>query len=140
MDKAGWTQAVLECTQALYRTYHALDASDYEAVAAGFAEDGEWLRQGKLLKGRGAIVEALRARPANRVTVHLIQNPVVDLEGEGEARLVYLLTAYRHDAPSPLSGPAPLDRPLSIALQEERMVRTGGRWLVVRRSSRQVFA
>ena len=140
MDSPAWSQIVLECTQVLFRGYHALDAADYQGVVAEFAEYGEWRRQGKTLAGRAAIVNELRARPVGRVTAHLIQNVAVDVLGDDRAQLKYHLLAYRHDHAAPTAGPAPIGQALSIALLEERMARVGERWLTVYRASRQIFA
>lgn len=140
MDATSRIQAIQDCEQALYRTYHALDDGDYPAVAAGFAPDGVWHRQGKPLQGRAAIEAELRQRPAGRVTAHVVTNVAVELVDEDHARLRYLMTAYRHDAAAPLEGPAPIGSLLLVARQEEHMRRTGGRWLIVERTQRRLFA
>ena len=140
MDATSRVQAIQDCEQALYRNYHALDDSDYPAVAAGFAADGVWHRQGKALQGRAAIEAELRQRPEGRVTAHIVTNVAVELLDEENAHLRYLMTAYRHDAAAAAQGPAPIGSILLVARQDDRVRRTGGRWLVVERTQRRLFA
>lgn len=140
MDAMLRIQAIADCQQALYRSYHALDDGDYPAIAAGFAPDGVWHRQGKALKGRAAIEAELRQRPEGRVTAHLVTNVAVEVLDEENAHLRYLMTAYRHDPAAPLQGPAPIGSLFLVARQEDRMRRTGGRWLIVERIQRRLFA
>ena len=62
----------VECQRTLYRFARALDAGDFEAVAATMAEDGVWFRQGERLEGRAAVVAALNKRGPSVLTRHLI--------------------------------------------------------------------
>lgn len=128
-----------DCRDAVMRFFNALDAGRLDEVARAMADDGVWHRQGAALKGPDGVAAALAARPAGRVTAHLVQNLVVDLESEREANVRYLVLTYRHDAPGAAAGVAPLDRPLSIAAYEDRMARGDAAWLVRERRSRVVF-
>lgn len=139
MDELRRTALIIGCQQAVHRFFAGLDASDYDAVAAGMAPDGVWHRQGKALRGPEQVRAALAERPAGRVTAHLVQNLVVDLEDERSATVRYLSLVYRHDGGTEGGGPAPLGQPLSIAAYSDRMRRDGDRWLVVERRSRRVF-
>ena len=131
------------CHEAVIRFFAALDAGRLEAVAAAMAVEGVWHRQGVALHGPSGVAAALASRPAGRVTAHLVQNVVVDLDldDHDEAALHYLVLTYRHDAPASVpAGPAPLDRPLSIAAYDDRLRRVGDDWLVLERRSRVLFA
>jgi ketosteroid isomerase-like protein len=139
MDELRRAALILGCQQSVHRFYAALDASDYEAVAACMAPDGVWHRQGKALTGPDQVRTALADRPAGRVTAHLVQNLVIDLEDERSATARYFSLVYRHDGGGGESGPAPLGQPLSISAYADRMRRDGDRWLVVERRSRRVF-
>ena len=139
MDELRAAALILGAQQAVLRFYAALDRSDYEGVASGMAPDGVWHRQGKALQGPDAVRAALQERPAGRVTAHLVQNLVIELEGEDEASARYLTLVYRHDGAADAEGPAPLGTPLSIAAGTDRLRRQDGAWLVVERRSRRLF-
>jgi ketosteroid isomerase-like protein len=139
MDELRHAALVLGCQQAVHRFYAALDASDAEGVAACMAHDGVWHRQGKALAGPAEVRSALADRPAGRVTAHMVQNLVIDLQDEGHAVARYLSLVYRHDASGPPQLPVPLGQPLSISSYADRMRRDDGQWLVVERRSRRVF-
>jgi ketosteroid isomerase-like protein len=136
LEKAA---AILGCQQAILRFFLALDGSDFATVAAGMAPDGVWHRQGQALVGPAAVRAALAERPPGRVTAHLVQNLVVDLEGGDAAAARYLSLVYRHDGAAGAAGPAPLDAPLGISLYTDRLCRRSGDWLVVERRSRRLF-
>lgn len=142
MDEIRAAALAFACQQAVLRFFVALDASDYETVAAAMAPEGVWHRQGKALRGPAEVRAALAERPAGRATAHLVQNLVVDLADERNAAARYMSLVYRHDAgaEAPPDGPAPLGAPLSIAAYADRLRRgERGAWLVVERRSRRVF-
>ncbi len=165
MDPVLRTRLTLSCHDAVIRFFGALDDGRLDDVAGAIAEDGVWHRQGKALRGPGEVAQALAARPAGRVTAHLVQNLVVDLDDDHNARVRYLVLTYRHDFPdgSGHAGdtgsagavgaagtagsaggtgaaiPAPLGAPYSIAAYEDRLRASGTRWLVVERRSRNLF-
>ena len=140
MDAMRRTHLTLNCKDAIVRFFAALDAGRMNELAEAFAADGVWHRQGSELCGPDAVSRALAARPAGRITAHLIQNLIVDLEDEDHARAHYLALTYRHDAPEGATGPAPMGIPYSIAAYEDRLTRRGENWLVRERRSRPVFA
>jgi ketosteroid isomerase-like protein len=140
MDEIRRAALVTQCAQAVMRFYAALDAGDFAAVAAGMAPDGVWHRQGKALLGPPGVAAALAERPAGRATAHLVQNLVIDLEGEDGATARYMSLVYRNDGHEGKPPPYPLAGPLSIALYADRMRRDAeGDWLVVERRSRRLF-
>jgi hypothetical protein len=140
MDEMRRVLLTLSCKDAIVRFFSALDAGRMDELAAAFASDGVWHRQGAELCGPEAVSRALAARPAGRVTAHLVQNLIVDLEDEDHARARYLALTYRHDAPGAANGPAPMGIPYSIAAYEDRLTRNGSNWLVQDRRSRPIFA
>jgi hypothetical protein len=139
VDEALRTSLILGCQDAVIRFFAALDEGRMEDVAGTMADDGVWHRQGKTLRGPGAVSEALAARPAGRVTAHLVQNFVVDLEDAQTARVRYLVLTYRHDFPDVAAAVAPLTQPYSIAAYDDRMRLDGARWRVLERRSRNIF-
>ena len=130
----------LSCKDAVVRFFAALDAGRMDELANAFAGDGVWHRQGAELRGPEAVSCALATRPAGRVTAHLVQNLIVDLDDEYHARARYLALTYRHDAPDGAKGPAPMGIPYAIAAYEDRLTRSGETWLVRERRSRPLFA
>jgi len=85
-------------TQQLHRFFHGMDARRYEDMLALFTDDARWLRQGQWLVGKPAIEAALRARPADQDTRHLMSNAhVAELDGD-HAVLEACMTAYRYPA------------------------------------------
>ena len=140
MDAMRGAFLTLRCKDAIVRFFAALDAGRMDELANAFASDGLWHRQGVELRGPAAVASALATRPAGRVTAHLVQNLIVDLEDEERARARYLVLTYRHDAPDGATGPAPMVTPYSIAAYEDRLTRSGDTWLVQERRSRPMFA
>ena len=67
----------VQWTQCLYAMLDHLDARRYEAMTALFTPQGRWIRQGQAFEGRGAILQALQARPTNMRVRHLLSNPLV---------------------------------------------------------------
>jgi hypothetical protein len=133
------TALIVACQQAVMRFFSALDAGRLDEVADAVAEDGVWHRQGAALSGPSAVRAALAARPAGRITAHLVQDLVVGLEAENDATVRYLVLTYRYDAPEGAGGVAPMGKPLSIAAYSDRMRRSGETWLVKERRSRVIF-
>jgi ketosteroid isomerase-like protein len=139
-DELRQLSATVQCQQATARFYAALDASDFDSVAAAMLPEGVWYRQGNALKGPTAVRAALANRPQGRTTAHLVQNLVVDLEADNTATVRYMTLVYRCDAPLPVSLPVPLGSPLSIAFNEDRLQRDGsGQWCVLQKRSERKF-
>ena len=139
MDAALRTTLIMSCQDAIVRFFAALDEGRMDDVANAMADDGIWHRQGKALRGPAGVREALAARPAGRVTAHLVQNFRVDLDDAHSARVRYLVLTYRHDFPGSVAATAPLAMPYSIAEYDDRMLRSGTGWLVRERRSRNIF-
>jgi hypothetical protein len=68
------TNLIMSCHDAVIRIFGALDDGRMDDVAGAIAEDGIWHRQGKALHGPREVARA--ARPAGRVTAHLVQNVI----------------------------------------------------------------
>ena len=139
MDAGLRTTLITSCQDAIVRFFAALDEGRMDDVANAMGGDGVWHRQGKALRGPAEVSAALAARPAGRVTAHLVQNFRVDLDDERTARVRYLVLTYRHDFPDTVAASAPLGLPYSIAEYDDRMLRAGTAWLVQERRSRNIF-
>ena len=91
-------------TQLLSRLYGALDERDYMSVARCFHPDGQWHRQGKLLRGRDAIVAELQQRSTSHIVHHLYSNCLFDCVGTSRLKVRFLLTAFLGYAVEPGIG------------------------------------
>lgn len=89
------TDDIVELTQQLHAFIGHLDERRYDALARMFVPQGRWLRQGRWLEGREAILDAMAARPATMRVRHIISNVQVAMEGENAARVTAYMTAYR---------------------------------------------
>ncbi|WP_167784595.1 nuclear transport factor 2 family protein [Ramlibacter rhizophilus] len=95
MTKSIDATEVVRLTQQLYALISHLDERRYEEIADMFVPQGRWLRQGRWLEGREAILAGLRARPADMRVRHLFSNVwVTAVEGD-EARAEATMTAFR---------------------------------------------
>lgn len=142
MDAALRTTLTLGCIDAVLRFFAALDEGRLNDVAAAMADDGVWHRQGGALRGPAEVLQALEARPPGRVTAHLVQNLVVDLDDAQNARVRYLVLTYRHDFPDGAAAAAtaaPLGAPYSIAAYDDRLRWAANAWRTGERRSRNVF-
>lgn len=133
--------AILACQQAVHRFYAALDAGELASVAACMAEHGVWHRQGQELIGPQAVSLALAGRPPGRMTAHLVQNLVIDLQDLMRARVRYMTLVYRFDAAEQGLAVAPLALPLSISVHEDELECSAtGTWLFTDKRSLRRFA
>jgi len=74
------------CHRLAIAAYSLMDQGHYEETAALFTEDAVWVRGGKPVRGRAAILAALYQRPETDISRHIVTNVLVDLTAEGEAR------------------------------------------------------
>jgi ketosteroid isomerase-like protein len=81
MDQSAETA----CQRLVVASYSLMDQGRYDETAALFTEDAVWVRGGKPVSGRAAILEALRQRPETDVSRHIVTNVLVDVISDGEA-------------------------------------------------------
>lgn len=86
---------IVQLTQTLHRFFSHLDERRYDELVAMFLPDGRWLRQGKWVEGRAAILDTLGARPASMQVRHMISNVVVTHRSATLADVQAYMTAYR---------------------------------------------
>lgn len=114
---------VVRLTQRLHAFFSHLDERRFDALVAMFLPDGRWLRQGRWIEGRGAILEAMHARPATMRVRHVISNVLVTPVSADEMKVQAYMTAYRQ-----LEGGKP--SLFSINLVTNTFRRTAGDWLL----------
>jgi len=126
----------LEAQRTIHRFFHCLDGREYGGLVALVADDGVWMRQGKELRGPAAVAEALRTRPADFTTIHVVSNLLLDGD---EARLAgtFYATVFAHSGETP-DGPIAIALPNVVAIYDVAL-RRGGTWLIERLASRRLF-
>jgi ketosteroid isomerase-like protein len=120
----------LSCERLLIRLFHCLDARDYEGVAACFAEDSLWLRQGKELRGPSQVLQALQLRTATVHVHHLLTNIDVRLVEPNHARSIAYMMAFRSDTGKPPQLPIKMAGPELVAVCTGELRRGPGGWRV----------
>lgn len=126
------------CRDTIVRAARLADQGNADGLAALFTEDAELQRpNGALLQGRAAIAAAYAARPAHRISRHLLATPLVDVEAPDVARahtLVLLASGDAQDASGPQGRP--WHGALVVGCFEDRL-RLGpdGHWRLWRRQA-----
>lgn len=126
-----------ECEQVLLRSIRTFDERDWQGFADTFAPDGVFFRANQPtqpLTGREAILAALKARPADRLTRHLCTNVQIEVIDQDHAKgqcYLYLFSATATPPEKAMGGPAdPVQR---IGEYSDEYVRTDQGWRIARR-------
>ncbi len=118
------------CTQLMIEYARSIDFRDYDNIENLFTVDAV-LVIGQRLSGRDAIVAAIKQRPGELRSRHVISNPFVDVIDARNARGICYLTLYRHyGAESLAHGPVGLNRPAAVGHFEDTFVRTPAGWRI----------
>lgn len=116
--------------------FGAIDQHRYEDVAALMAKDGVWHRQGKVLAGRDAVLEAMRQRNTAMATAHLVTNLIIE-RSAGGATLTFHGVGLGYEGPKgrpyPIVGPAQIARYVADCVQED------GAWKIAKMSNEVLF-
>lgn len=128
------------CRSLSARFYRLLDAGDYDAVAALFAPEGSWLRQGTRLVGPDTIRAALERRPTEILIRHLLMNVEVERVGENiidvfGAVLVFRAQGKAADAPLRMPG-----APSTLMSIHDRYALIAGDWKLADKSGQRILA
>ncbi len=139
MDELEEMAAERGAVKVLISHWAALDAAVYPAVAAGFAEDGVWHRQGKELKGPAMVSQAMAERAKGARTRHVITNLLSIVKSETEVETEFYMTVFSHHAETETPLPVPMNLPNTVGLAHAKMRRDGGRWKIVYLKSAPTF-
>jgi uncharacterized protein (TIGR02246 family) len=127
-DRLRRLEDLIEIQQLFVNYGHCLDRGDFAAYAQLFAEDGEFL-MGPVGCAHGREeIEAVMARTFGSGVgslVHLITNPVIDLEGDRATSDVMWTVVSRGTDGQPVLS--------MVGRHKDDLVREGGRWLFHRR-------
>ncbi|MCB1490590.1 MAG: nuclear transport factor 2 family protein [Rhodobiaceae bacterium] len=110
--------------------FMGLDTFAFDGLANCLAEDGEWHRQGKVLRGRAMVLDAMAERGRDVRTAHVVTNFQVTGTGGATARARFYLVGYRYDGPVTEGVPAPMQPPFSVGLYDCRFAMTGDGWKI----------
>ncbi|MEM6627779.1 MAG: nuclear transport factor 2 family protein [Pseudomonadota bacterium] len=116
-----------------------VDHGDAEAVAALFAQDGVFSREGALLEGAEGVLNALKRRPPTRVTRHVCTNILVDVVDENTATGNTYFLLYEGEDPDQSGAALPLTTPVTVGEYQDQFVRTEQGWKIARRDALGVF-
>lgn len=119
-----------ECTALMIEYARSIDFRDYDNIENLFTEDAV-LIIGQRLSGRDEIVHAIKQRPGELRSRHVITNPFVDVIDARNARGICYLTLYRHHGPESLAqGPIDVRGPAAVGHFEDTFVRTATGWRI----------
>lgn len=115
MDQEQRRAAERDVERVIIGFFFHLDERRYAELAALFASDGVWNRQGETLRGPAMVLEAMHRRLAGTVTRHVVTNLLVDVSDAGEADASFYMTVFRHDGDRPATGPTAIELPYAVA-------------------------
>lgn len=139
MKQAIRREIELSCERLSIAYSRALDFRDYDAFFDLFTEDAE-LDAGQPLAGLSEIREAIRRRPDELKSRHVITNVFIDVLSPTQARGISYLTLYRHIGPESLSGtPIDLQGVAAVGHYEDRFTLTDSGWRISRRKLHLAF-
>lgn len=122
----------LACERLVVGSYSLMDLGDYEECAALFAEDATWVRGGKPVTGRDAILAALNKRPEGAVTRHIVSNIFISQLAGEEASATAVFVPLR----GPTDSPPAFDMVGDLSY---RFSRKSGEWLITHLQPKPVF-
>ena len=129
------------CIKLVNRYALASDASDYEALAAMYTEDGVFARPTQPdppTVGRETILAAFRKRPPSTGR-HVMTNVTIDVLSPTEATGECYIVLYRGPAPEGSALPAMNPVPL-VGQFKDRFVKVDGQWLFKARLGSLAYA
>jgi hypothetical protein len=136
--RAHITQA---CERLLLQLAHLTDHGPHEAIAEIFTDDGEFDRDGTVVRGRQALRDLYAKRPVSLMTRHIVTNVMVTVVSENEANCQAYATVYRFRSQDGTKPVPPVDcyGPESVAEYQDLVVKTADGWKVRHRVLRTVI-
>ena len=109
-------------------------------IADLFADDGVWAGPGVKMDGREQILAGFtrREEQKERMSRHVCNNFLCEVQDADHASGVVYLTLYRHDG-DPERKVSPLDGPELVGEYRDRFVRTAAGWRIQDRQIRVSF-
>lgn len=125
------TATQLDPAQTLIQFFRALDDRNYPLLASLLAPDGEWHRQGAILRNASDIDAAMAKRSPTMRIHHLLTNVFAVPKGEHEAEVTAYMLVVRHDSGAAPSGPSPLSGVDNIRTNRASLRNTADGWRIV---------
>lgn len=127
------------CTALTIEYARSIDFRDYDNIANIFT-DNAVLFIGQKLEGLDAIQTAIKQRPDELRSRHVITNVFINVVDERTARGICYLTLYRHEGPESLQrGAVELKGPAAVGHYEDVFVRTNKGWRIRNRTLHLAF-
>lgn len=126
------------CQRLIYLAAARVDAGDYAAFCGLFTADGLLVRpDGSSLRGPDAILAAYRARPAHRMTRHVVSNTFFFDVSAQSCRATSLVTLWGCDSRT-VCGPSgyPVEQPLILGEFDDSFHREEAGWRIATRRAR----
>ena len=128
-----WDRMVIAdaCSRQIHRYVRLMDGAAYEELSALFTEDGVLIRPSEpnqAIRGRPAILESFRARPA-RQTRHVVSNIEVTAETAERATASSTVVLYTGDN----NGESSSIKATAVGSFEDVFQKVGGDWLFAER-------
>ncbi len=117
--------------QMTHRFYWYLDEFRYQDMIDMMREDGVWHRQGKVLRGREQVLEALNQRPATQRIRHVLTNPFIVDRRDNSVRMSAYMIAFKADEGVRQPAPQTIEGPSRMLLLDIVFEYSGGRWWIV---------
>lgn len=138
MDRLTRLAIEQECAALSHAFGYHLDARDYDAVVALFVEGGLWRRYGVDLRGRDALMAAMRQRPLNQLTRHVVTNlHFIEVGADVCRAVVTIFALFNSDA---LDIPALLPPDATVVMDfHDTYQNTAAGWRILERDTRPVF-
>lgn len=134
--------AKLACRELIEQSVRHVDDGDAEAFSRLFTEDAVLVRpSGAVLHGREAIRLSYAARPADRITRHLVTNVVVAVEEQDRARARSSVLLWTGSVGTPATAfGRPADARQLVGEFDDQLLRMpDGAWRLQRREARFVL-
>jgi hypothetical protein len=128
-----------DCAQILIRFFNEFDAWRYREMAALFAPDGVWQRQGRALRGADAILAVLEQRSTTQTARHVVTNVQVTALDADKAQSLLYVTAYQHDTGEQATAPPVIRSPSLLLVVPGELVRTEEGWRISSLTMTRVF-
>lgn len=125
------------CKDLVARTAYFTDQQDHDAFAELFSEDAQLARPGGAwLNGRAEILASYRAKPADRITRHLVSNTVfIDTQADAAQAISYVqLWSTSADAEPEAFGRKANARQV-LGEFHDSFVKTGNGWRIAKREA-----
>ena len=140
MESIQIARITQECRDLVLALMYFGDHNERAQAVDLFAEDGSWLRGGRLFTGRAELLASYDIEPPSLVMRHINGGTIVTVNNEDNASAITYYLAYRYDrGDDDAQLPLPLELPFSLGEWHDRFVRTAEGWRVASRSTERVF-